>query len=162
MRLYEIASQYQQALATLDDLDLPDDVIADTLEGLKGALQEKGKNVAAYIKNIEADVAAIKDAEQAMKGRRAVLQRRADWMKTLLLNSMQNSEITEISCPWFVIKPKKNPPSVNITDANAISKKYKIEVVTYKIDKKLISADLKKGAVVNGAELTQGWRLDIK
>jgi len=162
MKLYEIATQYQQALATLDDLDLPDEVIADTLEGLKGELQEKGKNVAAYIKNLEVDVKAIKDAEQAMKDRRLVLQRRVDWMKTLLLNSMQNSEITEISCPWFVIKPKKNPPAVHITDAAKLSKKYKIEVVDYKIDKKLIAADLKKGALVNGAEMTQGWRLDIK
>ncbi len=162
MKLYEIATQYQQALATLDDLDLPDEVIADTLEGLKGELQEKGKNVAAYIKNIEADIKAIKDAEQAMKGRRATLQRRTDWMKLLLLNSMQDSEITEISCPWFVIKPKKNPPAVNITDEAAISKKYKMEVIDYKIDRKMIAADIKKGAVVNGAEMTQGWRLDIK
>ncbi len=162
MKLYEIATQYQQALATLDDLDLPDEVIADTLEGLKGELQEKGKNVAAYIKNIEADIKAIKDAEQAMKDRRATLQRRTDWMKLLLLNSMQDSEITEISCPWFVIKPKKNPPAVKITDAAKLSKKYKIEVVDYKIDKKLIAADLKKGALVNGAEMSQGWRLDIK
>lgn len=162
MQLYKIANQYQQALATLDDMDLPDEVIADTLEGLKGELQEKGKNVAAFIKNIEADVKAIKEAEQTMRDRRSTLQRRADWLKLLLLNSMQNSEITEISCPWFVIKPKKNPPSVNITNSDVISKKYKTEVISYKIDKKLIAADLKKGAVVNGAEMIQGWRLDIK
>ncbi len=162
MKLYEIANQYQQALATFDDLDLPDDVIADTLEGLKGELQEKGKNVAAYIRNIEADVKAIRDAESAMRDRRVTLQRRVDWLKVLLLSSMQKSEITEISCPWFVIKPRKNPPAVNITNDKVLSKKYIKEVITLKIDKKLIAEDIKRGAVVSGAELTQGWRLDIK
>jgi hypothetical protein len=33
--LYLIADEYLQAVSTLSDLDLPDDVIADTLESLQ-------------------------------------------------------------------------------------------------------------------------------
>lgn len=145
-----------------EDTELPDDVIQDTLEALEGELVDKGKNVAAFIKNMEADVQAIKEAAKAMRDRATVLERRSNYLKLLLLNTMRQHEINEISCPWFVIKPKKNPPAVTITDADAISKKYLKEVVDYKIDKKLIAADLKLGASVIGAEFTQGWRLDIK
>ncbi len=162
MKLYEIANQYQQALATLDDMSLPDEVIADTLEGLKGDLEVKGKNIAAYIRNLEADAAAIKDAEALMAARRKTIDRRTKWLKLLLLDAMQKSELTEISCPWFVIKPRRNPPAVDIVDETVLSKKYLKQVVTTKIDKKLIAADIKLGAIVNGATLKQGWRLDIK
>jgi len=100
MNLYKISDQYQQALIELDDLDLPDEVVADTLEALEGELREKGKNVAAYIKNMEADVIAIKDAAKAMTARASMIQRRSNYLKLLLLNTMQQHEINEISCPW--------------------------------------------------------------
>lgn len=162
MELYKISNQYQEALVKLGDFDLPDEVVADTLEGLKGELVDKGKNVAAYIRNLEADVYCIKQAAKQMAERAAVIQRRADYMKKLLLDTMRTNEITEISCPWFLIKPKKNPPAVKVFDVNLLSTKYKSEVSTVTINKKLIADDIKQGAVVAGAELTQGWRLDIK
>ncbi len=162
MELYKISNQYQEALAKLSDFDLPDEVVNDTLEGLKGELVDKGKNVAAFIRNLEADVYAIKQAAKQMAERGAVIQRRADYLKAILLDAMRTNEITEISCPWFLIKPKKNPPAINITNVDLLSKKYKFESVTIKVDKKLIANDIKQGAVVAGAEVTQGWRLDIK
>jgi len=143
-------------------MDLPDEVIQDTLEGLSGELREKSKNVAAFIKNMEADAKAIDDAAKTMKERANVLKRRVDWLKALLLDTMRKHNITEISCPWFVIKPRKNPPSVLVTNEVVLSKKYKIETVDYSIDKNLIAQDLKLGVLVYGAELKQGWRLDIK
>jgi Siphovirus Gp157 len=162
MELYKISNMYQEALFKLSDLELPDEVIADTLEGLKGELIDKSKNVAAFIRNLEADAYAIKQAAKQMNERGAVIQRRVDYMKKLLLDTMQANEITEISCTWFLIKPKKNPHAVKVTDSNLLAKKYKKEVTTMSIDKQLIASDLKQGAVVVGAELTQGWRLDIK
>jgi hypothetical protein len=162
MNLYTISDRYEQALIEFEDTELPDEVIADTLEALEGELIDKGKNVAAFIKNMEADVKAIKEAAKAMRDRASVMERRANYLKLLLLNTMQKHKINEISCPWFVIKPRRNPPAVTITNADNISKKYLKEVIEYKIDKKMIAADLRLGAVVHGAEFTQRWRLDIK
>jgi len=162
MELYKISNQYQEALAKLGDFDLPENVVNDTLEGLKGELVDKGKNVAAFIRNLEADVFAIKQAAKQMTERGAVIQRRVDYLKATLLDAMRINEITEISCPWFLIKPRKNPPAINITNTDLLSNKYKSEVFTIKIDKKLIADDIKRGAVIPGAEMTQKWRLDIK
>ncbi len=162
MSLYKISKRYEQALIEFEDTELPDNVVMDTLEALEGELVDKGKNVAAFIKNMEADVKAIKEAAKAMRDRASAMDRRTNQLKLLLLDTMQKHEIHEISCPWFMIKPRKNPPAVTITDADILSKKYIKEITEYKIDKKLIAADLKLGAVVSGAELTQGWRLDIK
>lgn len=162
MNLYQISDQYDKALAELNDMDLPDEVVADTLEALEGELVDKGRNVAMFIKNMEADVTAINTAAKAMKERANTLNRRVDWLKAILLDTMRKHDLTEISCPWFVIKPRKNPPSVLITNESVLSKKYKVETIDYNINKKLIAADIKLGALVNGAEMKQGWRLDIK
>ena len=108
MNLYKISKRYEQALIEFEDTELPDDVVADTLEALEGELVDKGKNVAAFIKNMEADVNAIKEAAKAMRERATAMERRTNHLKMLLLNTMQKHEIHEISCPWFVIKPRKH------------------------------------------------------
>ena len=36
--LYEVANEYLEAVSKLSDLDLPDDVVADTLESLQGSM----------------------------------------------------------------------------------------------------------------------------
>ena len=162
MHLYEYTAQHQKALVELNDLDLPDDVVADTLNALVGEIEEKTKSVVAYMRNLNADVVAMKNAEQEIKQRRNRIERRIAWMDNYVLTNMQANNITEISCPYFLIKPRKNPPAVNITNADEIPKKYLTEVVSFKVDKKQIKEDIQAGEVVAGAELSQGWRLDIK
>ena len=162
MHLYEYTAQHQKALVELNDLDLPDDVVADTLNALVGEIEEKTKSVVAYMRNLNADVVAMKNAEQEIKQRRNRIERRIAWMDNYVLTNMQANNITEISCPYFLIKPRKNPPAVNITNADEIPKKYVTEVVSFKINKTEIKEDIQAGEVVAGAELSQGWRLDIK
>ena len=101
-------------------------------------------------------------AEESIKERRQQLERRQKWIEQYVLDGMLTSEISVIETPYFSIKTQKNPPAVNILEADEISDKYKTEVVTYKIDKKKIKEDIKAGKVVAGASLTQGWRLKIK
>lgn len=162
MKLYEYTEQFLIAENELSDMDLPDDVIQDTLDGLRGDIQVKGKNIGAFIKNIEADIDMLKAHEKQVKDKRLRMEKRITWMKNYLLTNMQRVEITEISCPLYTIKPRKNPPAVWLTNESAISDKYKIEVKTIKIDKNSIAKDLKAGKTVTGAELHYGWRLDIK
>lgn len=162
MRLFEYTAQYKQALITLDDLELPDDVVADTLEALRGDITEKGKNVAMYIRNMEADIHGVKEVRRGFDVRLKAMENRVKSLKDYLLNNMQAAEITEISCPLFVIKPRKNPPAVLITDEIVLASKYKKKHMEIKIDKTKIKNDIKDGKTVGGAELTQSWRLDIK
>ena len=60
--LYELAHDYRTAADKLADLDLPLEVIEDTLEGLSGDLEMKATNTAMLIRNIEANAAAIRPA----------------------------------------------------------------------------------------------------
>jgi len=162
LKLYEYTDQYLQLMNDLQDTDLPDDVIADTIEGLKGEIKLKGKDLGSFILNMDANVAMLKELEAKTKNKRLAMEKRNAWLKSYMLTNMQATEITEISCDYFTIKPCKNPPAVWFTNEDLIPGKYKTKVTTIKINKTAIAKDLKSGVPVMGAELHQGWRLDIK
>ena len=159
--LYEIASEYKQALVELNNMDLDDQTIADTLEGLSGDMEAKGRSVAAFFQNLDSEAAAIKDAVQRMSARQKVIQNRSARLRQYLLDNMQRCEITEISCPEFAIKVVKNPPSVIVDDVYAIPSDYTKEKVTVTVDKTLIKTAIKDGHDVPGAHTETGYRLKI-
>jgi len=164
MSLYDLSANYLQALDTLTDpeLDLPMEAIADTLEALEGELQDKAVNVAKYMKNMEAMIKAIKEAEQNMARRRQTLENRAQWLKDYLKGNMEACGFQKIESPWFRLAIQKNPASVNVFDENAVPTQFKKEVVTIKIDKTAIKNAIKSGEDVPGAKLMNGSRLAIK
>jgi len=159
MKLYELSAQYDQALANLSDMDLPAEVVDDTLEALSGEIEEKAINVAKYYENLLADATAIKEAESKMAARRKVIEKRAASLKSYLKANMERTGITEISCPYFVVKVKKNPPKVVVDDLEAIPLEFKKEVpAVWRADLPAI----KKAGGCTGARIEQDTRIDIK
>lgn len=164
LSLYQLSTHYLQALDFMTDpeFDLPIEAINDTLEALSGELEEKAVNVTKFLRNMEATAEAIKQAETEMAKRRKALENRVLWLKTYLKNSMENTGISKIECPYFKLSIQNNPASVNILDEEAIPEQFKEAVTTWKIDKPAIKEAIKNGKSVAGAELTNGTRLVIK
>ena len=162
--LYELSQTYREALDVLTDpdLDLPSEVIADTLEGLQGNLEDKAIAVAQFFRNLEATAVAIKEAEQRMSQRRKAIENRVASLKTYLKDSMEACGITKIESPWFALSIAKNPAAVDVFDEAAVPAEYKEEIVTVKIDKTGIKQAIESGADVPGAVLTRGTRLAIR
>ena len=163
MKLYEITDQRRQALAELDDMDLPADVVADTLEGLTGTFVEKAKDVAAYILNMDADVQAMDFYIERMVAKRDATKRRKEWGIEYLHTNMIASDITEIKGPEFTLRVRQNPVKVMVDDADSIPADYQVEIpATTRLDKKLVKKAIEDGFDVPGAHLERGTRLDIK
>ena len=163
--LYQIADIYLQDLDKLNDLDLDEQTVADTLESIQGDMQEKCTNVAAFIRNTESLADQIKQAEQAMAARRKALENRADRIRQYLLENMQRTGITKIDSPWFKIALAKNPPSVVVDDEDTLKFAYPefVKVVTTEsIDKAAVKEAIKAGQIVEGARLVQADRVTIK
>jgi len=163
MKLYEISEQYQQALSELESSDLPAEVVQDTLEALKGDLEVKAKNVAAFIANRNAEIAAVKEASKKLADRAKYEEARIQRLKEYLKFNMERNEITEIRSPELVLKIAKNPPSVVIDDADLIPQDYKREIpAKYEPDKSAIKKAYKDGYIVPGTHIASTTRLDIK
>jgi hypothetical protein len=122
--LYQLAADFREAASKLGDLDLPDDVVADTLEGMSGELETKATNVAAFARDLEATAASIKEAEAQMKARREAIERRAARLRHYLLHNMQVAGIKQIECPWFKLSVRDNPPAVEVFDQAQVPEHY--------------------------------------
>jgi hypothetical protein len=164
LTLYELSQEYRQALAELTDpeLELPAEVIADTLEGLQGSVEDKAINIAKFFRNLEAVTDAIKLAEERMAKRRKTIESRVAWLKDYLKQNMEGCGIQKIESPWFVLAVQNNPWAVEISNEEAIPAKYKEKVVAIKLDKLAIKRALEEGKTVPGASLTRGTRLSIR
>ncbi|QDQ28272.1 siphovirus Gp157 family protein [Chitinimonas arctica] len=162
--LYVLAKEYRTAAEKLADLDLPPEMIADTLEGLAGALEHKATNVAMFIRNLEANVEAIKGAEKQMAERRRAMESRAENLRDYLKGAMQATQISVIESPYFKVAIRSNPESVVIDATSQIPAEFmrRPDPPPAQPDKKLIAEAIKAGRDVPGAHLARGQRLDIR
>ncbi len=162
--LYNLAQEYRQQLETLNDMELPPEVVQDTLDSLGGELEVKAENTVAYMRHLEALADSIKLAEAQMELRRVAIERRVAQLKDYVLACMQDAGIHKVECPYFAITIAKNPPSVEIFDPEHIPMEYMRTPVTPPPapDKKAILEAMKNGVEVDGCRLKQGVRLSIK
>ena len=161
--LYQLAQDFRAAAEQLADLDLPPEVIADTLESISGDLEVKALNVALFARNLESTAAAIKQAEGDMAARRKALERRVQSLKDYLLSAMQSTGIKKIEGPYLRIGVRDNPESVEVFDADQVPAEFmrQPEPPPAAPDKAAIKAAIKAGQEVPGAKLTRTQRLDI-
>jgi hypothetical protein len=162
--LYVLAAEHRAAADKLADLDMPEEVVRDTLESISGDLEAKAISVAQFVRNLEASAEQIKLAEKAMADRRKAIETRADNVRRYLLDNMVMADIQKIECPFFKLAVRDNPPSVVIDDERQIPVNYMTdpEPPPPAPDKKLIKKAIEDGFEVPGAHLARGKRLEIK
>lgn len=159
--LYALAAERGQDLAKLEDLDLPPDVVRDTLESLQGDLEAKTQNTIAFARHLEKVAESIKEAEADMAKRRKAIENRAVDLRQYILECMQKNGIQKIDCPWFSVSIAKNPAAVLVEDERQIPAEFFVTPAP-QLDKKAVSEALKEGKDVPGAKLTQGYRLNVR
>ncbi len=164
LALYQLSDEYLQAAERLADLDLDEQTVADTLEGMSGELEAKAINVAMFIRNLEASGFAINEAIARMEARSAAIKNRAIRIKQYLLMNMERTGITKIECPNFKIALRDNPPSVVVDSLQAVPDDYmrQPEPPPPVPDKKLIAQAIKDGFDVPGCHLERTKRVEIR
>jgi hypothetical protein len=164
LTLFEIAKEYRHITDVLMDSGVDEQTLTDTLEAESWDLELKAQNYGFVIRNLEATAASIKEAEAAMAARRKALEKRAMHLQERLKTGMEIAGVSELSCPYFSIKIKKNPPAIDIWDEKQIPQKYLVQAPPPppSIDKKAIKADIDAGVDVPGAMKVQGTRIEIK
>lgn len=161
MKLYELSQDFNDFLTLAEQEEFDEQTISDTLESLTAEITEKGRNVAAFAQNIEAEIEAMKDAEKRIADRRKALERKSEWMRDYLRNNMEACGISKIECPEFKVTLGKPSEVVTVFDESLINDKY--IVIKKQPDKAAIKKAIKAGEVVEGAKLEEGKpRLIIK
>lgn len=159
--LYELAAQYQRDLEYIQNSDIDENQAAELMGMMQGTIQEKAKNIAAVIRNMETTVDAIAAAEKEMAARRKAIERKTEWMKNYLLQNMERTGISKIESPYFVIALLDNPESLIVESDADIPKEYwKQQEPT--LDKAGLKKDIQLGLIVPGCKLERKKSVRIK
>lgn len=162
--LYQLSAEYRQAADKLAELDIDEQTVSDTLEGLAGDLEAKAVATAMVTRNLDALAESIKQAEAGMVARRKAIEARADRIREYLLENMLACGMTKIESPYFELSVRENPSSVIIDCAADVPPDYwrHPETPPPVVDKKLVAQAIKDGFTVSGAHLERIKRLVIK
>jgi hypothetical protein len=163
MQLYKLTEEYAQAMVAMEEDGVDDQTIADTLEGLQGAIEDKAKAVAAYLQNIKAESVAMKEAEARIAARRKAIDNKVSRMQDYLRDEMTKANLSKLTTPEFSVTVGKPGKTVDIIDVELIDDEYLTTKVTIMADKKAIKKALDAGQEVKGAQFIEGKpRLTIR
>ena len=163
MQLYKIADEFQNILQETDEFGEIDAALLDKLEAVSQAVEAKSIAVACYIKNLEAERNSIEVARKEMAARELQLDKKVEFFTGYLKENMERCGISEISSsPYFAIKIKKCPVAVSVLCEEVIPEKYWKRKEVLSLDRVLIKEDINAGIEIDGAELKQNTRLEIR
>ena len=161
--LYELTSEYLQLLDMLEDPDMDEQTILDTLEGVGGELEEKADGYARVMRQMDADAKAIKTEEERLYNRRKSLENRSAWLKNRLQNVMEITGKTKFKTELFSFGIQKNPARLVIDRESTDHAPAEYIIIQSPIwDKAKLKEALKAGKDVDGIahlEQTEGLRI---
>lgn len=169
MTLYELSDAYAAFMAALEAGEIPEETVADTLEGLTSSIEEKVDNIACLIKNLEANAGAIKEEAKALAARADAKKKHADRLRQYLADMLPRSgyerrafETTRNRLSW-----RKSEAVVFDDEAAFVqwAKSNDPELLNWKEpepSKSLIKDSIKSGIDVPGARLEERNNLQIK
>lgn len=168
MTLYELASGYKNFLAAVENGEIPEEAIADTLEAMEGDITEKIDNIACVLKVLEAEELAIKAEEDRLAQRRKAKANTKDRLKTYLSDMLIALGKTEFETARNKITFRKTPGKVVIADEGAFiewASQYAAGLLTYgkpTINKTAVKAAIEDGIEINGAEIVVSQNIQLK
>lgn len=165
MKLYEIENDYLSLLEAIENGEVPEEGIADTLEAVKGEIEAKADNIACLLKTLNAEIVAINAEELKLRERRRVKEAAHDRLKAYLSDSLQRLGIDKIETARNAISFRKSE-AVEIPDGFVDwAVKNRDDLVTYgkpKANLTEIKKILKDGGVIEGAQLVVRQNIQIK
>lgn len=164
MRLYELATGLEEVInGGMIFSEETGEIIfdSDNLDELEMALNDKLESCGLYIKNLEADVTALKNEIDALQARRKAAEGKVARMREYVLGCMEIAAQNRLETPKVVLSQRKSQ-YVEIEDVLQVPEDYKtIEEVT-NVDKAAIKNAIKNGANISGCELKERINLHVK
>lgn len=160
--LYDLQGKYASLLELAEDGTTDPEVLADTMDSIVDAINDKAEGYAQVIRQIKADIEANKKERDRFEARIKSYQSNLGTISQRLVEAMNETNQRKIKTPLFTISVAKNggkqPISINQDNLQADVFKVKREPDTDEIRKRL-----EAGEKVLGAELKpRGEHLLIK
>ena len=169
MKLYELTSEYNTLLNMLDEeSEISTEAITDTLESISAEIEVKADNIACVLKNLYAEIAAIKAEETRLAERRKSKEAAYDRIKQYLSDELQKANVSKVETARNKITFRRSESVDLLVDENAFinwATENRDDLLTYKqptINKTAIKAAIKGGANIVGAQIVEKQNIQIK
>lgn len=163
MKLYELNEYWNNINELLEDAESEEqkEEFEKVLENINEEIEQKAENIAKVLKNLDANVEALKKEEERLALKRKAIENNIKSLKNYLEVTMINQGKKKFKTNLFSFSIQKNAPSLNIIDGANIPENYYIKQAP-KLDKKSLLKDIKNGITVEGVELKQSESLRIR
>ena len=162
--IYELAQDYLTIQSMMEDPDLDPQVLADTMEGIDGALEDKAEAYAKIMRNLDGDIEALEEEVRRLTSRKKALENNIQRMKAALQGMMEVTGKTKFKTQLFSFNIQRNAPAViiDIDDIANMPEEF-LKFKAPEVNKTAIKEALQSGADLEGiAHLTQSNSLRIK
>lgn len=164
--LFELTEEYMQLLEMAEDPDVDPEVLADTMEGLTGEIEDKADGYAYVIDSINADVDTIDKEIKRLQARKKTLTANVDYIKSSLYNAMLAIGKRKLKTAKHSFTIAKNGGKIPVVYAPVIEiEKIPVEFVKveWDVDKDAVREYLESGNELDFAHLGErGESLRIK
>ena len=152
MNLYEINHEIMSCW----DEETGEILDVQKFDAMQMALEDKLESIGCYIKNLEAEAAALKVEEDAFVARRKRVEKKAASLKNYLSGYLQG-------CPFETLRVKisfRKSESLEVSESAVVPEEYlkhKVEVNISELKKAV-----KSGLVLDGVQLIQKQNISVK
>ena len=95
MNLYDLSRDWEGVYQMLDDPDIPEDAIMDSLEGIEAVMEDKADSIAKILKSMDGDIATTDAEIKRLQERNATRKNRQKWLKKSLEDMMRTTGKTK-------------------------------------------------------------------
>lgn len=168
VNLYKLSAEYQHLLANLynEETGEIDPFVDAELHALTPTVESKAIAVASWIRTLEDEKRNIEILREELLERETAYHKLIARQEKYLQTCMEMSSTSEVTCPYFTIRIKKNPYSTDIQNEAAIPEEFMRERTVSKTERKpdktaIKEHVLKTGFQVAGAHVAQKSKLEI-
>ena len=162
--IYELTYSITLLWDLMDQGELDDDVLIDTMMNSQEDLKDKLEGYCKFVKQMESDITGIDTEIKRLQDRKAVLKNTIERSKKAMQMAMETAGEKKVKGQIFTIYIQAKPESVVLDESyiENIPPEY-LKVRDPEIDKAKLKEDLKNGVNLEGiAHLKQNYGLRIR
>lgn len=161
--IYELTQGIQMLMDLMEEGTMDEDTLKDALMNSKEELAIKLENYCKFIKNLESDIAGLKEEEKRLASKRKTMENTIERAKDAMKYAMEAADMEKVKGTLFTITIQANPEKVvmETEDVSSIPAEY-LRVKEPEIDKAKIKEDLKAGVELSFARLEKSRGVRIR
>ena len=161
MNLFKIAEALERCVKLVSgnyvDTETGEVIDTEAIESLEMERDTKIRNIACWIRNLDAEEKALAEQEKIYRDRKNATHNKKEDLKSYLARYLngKNWKNAEVSVGW------RKSEAVEVTDVGKLSSYY-LRYKEPEPNRTLLKADLKAGVKLEGAVLTEKNNIQIK